>query len=97
MLGDLMVIWVVCEQVWPVLVIIAPENGFLSSWEVPESSRAPLHGENTLWRPIFPISLGVFGVQMEGMLGDLVMIWGVCGEFWPVLRLKQIFECLGGA
>ena len=40
------------------------------------------------WRVIFQISLGVFGVQMEGMLGDLVVIWGVCEQVWRVLRLK---------
>ena len=39
MLGDLMVIWVVCEQVRSVLASIALEHVFLSSWEVPERAR----------------------------------------------------------
>ena len=38
-----------------------------------------------------PISLGVFRVRMEGILGDLMVIWVVFGHYWPVLGPKSAF------
>ena len=40
---------------------------------------------------ILQISLGVFRVRMEGILGNMMVIWVVFGHYWLVLSPKSVF------
>ncbi len=65
---------------------IEPENGLWRSWEVGKRAREHQLSatKNRRFWPIladFPDFAGVFGVQIEDVVGDLVVIWGVCEQF----------------
>ena len=52
---------------------------------------------STVWRPISRLRWWVFGVKMEGMLGDLVVICGVCKAVLASIEPENgCFELLGG-